>query len=249
MTTRRTVPVAVLMIMPLVMLTGSAVAYEFNDVQWDPEVFPIPYQVNATGAPDGFAGIVEECVNQWHQVVASSMSFRYGGTTWRGAFNFDGFNTIAWDEEGVAFEVEVEGGEEGEVEVDVDVLALTSVRIGNDGFIVECDTIFNGASAWSTTGSPGTDEYDLKTAVLREIGRWVQLDFVTDPPESVMLEPLDPGVVKDILSQDDIDAVSAVYPAPHEPDAYEEGDDDITGATLLELNVTQSDHNIFPYDD
>jgi len=226
------------LVLALVAATGPADAEE---PAWNTDVFPIAYKINDTGAPEGFADVVRDCVEQWHQVVSSSMSFKYNGLTTRNVVSGDGFNLIGWNSAGEGMG---------------DIVVETVARTNDDGYIIECDTMFNGACGWSTTGSPEADEYDLRTAVLREIGRWVQLPYGSDPA-SVMYDPLELGVVRDALSQADKDAISAVYPAAHEPDIFEPGDDVCAGATELVMNEAQTGeagqgkpgHNIYPYDD
>ena len=224
---------AVLAVSAASMLAGSAAAYEFNDVQWDARIFPIPYYINIAGAPDDFESIIRQSVTQWHQVASSSMTFAYKGMTTRRADNNDGHNIFLWDAEWE--------------EKDPSVIAETIVRVSPAGIILECDTVFNGTLSWSTDGTPGPEEYDLLSVALREVGRWIQLEYLADPAfsSSVMYSVLEPGVLRRTLSQDDIDGITHVYRADHLADAWED-DDTCAQATVLELNDVQAGHNIYP---
>jgi|GEM_PF-6967113 len=230
MATQKRVSSAILLVLIITAVIGSTARGEPANPQWNPLVFPISYEVNPTvDAPEGFADIVQECATLWHQVVGSSMTFRYGGVTTRGAVTGDGFNLIGWNESG--------DGMDGAV-------VQTTIRTNDNGYIIECDTVFNGQCDWSTTGAPGPSEYDVKTAALREIGRWVQLAYNSDPT-SVMFDTLTEGVVRDTLSEADEAAISAVYPAAHLPDEYEDGDDTCAGASELAMGQPHTGHNIY----
>ena len=247
MTRLKLIALTILALLVVGLPTGIAAAegYVYNDVHWDPIQFRLSYYINPRLLPDGtkeapsdFVEIVKECIRQWEAPEASAFSFYFEGEKNRSANNVDGTSNFYWDTLGEEFDPE-------------DPLpVITKVRLNDAGRIVEVDTIFNGTMLWSTTGLPAPDEYDLKTAILRELGRWIQLENITDPAysDSVMYgETLQPGMTKQELAQVDIDGVCFVYPADHVADDYEaNGDNDPAGATVLLMDVPQKDHNIFP---
>ncbi|HUS57385.1 MAG TPA: pre-peptidase C-terminal domain-containing protein [Planctomycetota bacterium] len=231
--------IALLVSCGLLLTTTAAWAELYNGSRWADTNLPVPYHINEAGAPGEFAPIVQGCIDQWNRPDGSYLRFVLDGIDNRTSNNYDGTNTFTWSAT-------------GEGMLDPLVPAITRVRKDAQGKLIECDTVLNGSEGikWCISGVPQEDEYDLKSVILREIGRWVQLDFTTDAEyaDSLMFDPLEMGVMKNILSPQDVDALCQAYPAAHIPDDYED-DDSFEDATLLVFDEVQSDHNIFPTSD
>ena len=227
----------------LALAIAGAARAETNPT-WDVNDFPLPYYFNEANAPASvtadFATDVTDSVRQWNQAVCSSMRFVSLGYANRTGNNFDGLNTFTWSAT-------------GEGMMDPLIPARTYVRTDPTGqTIIECDTVLNGHPdvKWSSSGNPLEDEFDVRSVIVREVGRWVQLPFLTDPEFSdrVMFDPLETGQVKQTLAQGDLDALCAIYTAEHVPDWYEP-DDTSDWASYIALDSPQNDHSIYPASD
>ncbi|KAK4798311.1 hypothetical protein SAY86_030637 [Trapa natans] len=69
---------------------------------------------------------------------------------------------------------------------------------------------FDGSEQWSTT-TPTSEEIDLESVALHEIGHALGLNHSTDQ-NAVMYAYIGQGVVKRELQQDDIDGIKSIYP-------------------------------------
>jgi len=138
----------------------------------------------------------------WTEVVTSSFVFEYGGTTTRapslvrespGPQYLDGFNDVAW------------------MRLRPGTLGVTWYDTAAD----EADMVLNTRYRWSTGGNPGANEIDVETVMLHENGHVVGLGH-SDDPGSVMQAYY--GGVQRTLGQDDVDGITAKYPAePADP--------------------------------
>lgn len=98
---------------------------------------------------------------------------------------------------------------------DDDTLAMSSVWSDAGGNIVGFDVRVNGESPWSTDGSP--DAWDLQAAITHEVGHVLGLEH-SDVEEAVMWHSASAGdTSRRDLSEDDEDAVRALYPLVDEP--------------------------------
>ncbi|KAM7279887.1 hypothetical protein ACFE04_007021 [Oxalis oulophora] len=71
------------------------------------------------------------------------------------------------------------------------------------------NTHFDGDENWST--EPRSDEMDLESVAVHEIGHLLGLAHTTDP-KAIMYPIIDQGIIKRDLSQDDIDGIHFLYP-------------------------------------
>jgi hypothetical protein len=94
-------------------------------------------------------------------------------------------------------------------------LAFTTVMFdGETGEILDADMEINGLNEFIRPGiKGGVEEYDLQTIMTHEAGHFFGLahSLVFD---SVMQPVIAPKEVRTALSQDDIDGICAIYPAP-----------------------------------
>ncbi|KAM7277760.1 hypothetical protein ACFE04_004894 [Oxalis oulophora] len=71
------------------------------------------------------------------------------------------------------------------------------------------NTHFDGDENWST--EPRSDEMDLESVAVHEIGHLLGLAHTMDP-KAIMYPIIDQGIIKRDLSQDDIDGIHFLYP-------------------------------------
>ncbi|KAM7278461.1 hypothetical protein ACFE04_005595 [Oxalis oulophora] len=70
------------------------------------------------------------------------------------------------------------------------------------------NTHFDGDENWST--EPSSDEMDLESVAVHEIGHLLGLAHTTDP-NAIMYPTIEEGAIKRDLSQDDIDGIHTLY--------------------------------------
>jgi len=79
------------------------------------------------------------------------------------------------------------------------------------GRIVDADLELNADASWSFAATPPAEAHDLESALLHDIGHLLGIAHATRP-DAVMFATRTPGEVKRQLSEDDMDAVCAIYP-------------------------------------
>ena len=131
----------------------------------------------------------------WNDVGTSDFTFQYGGVTNRspslvqespGPQRFDGNNDVAW--------MRLNGSS---------TLGVTWYSTTTD----EADMALNTQFPWAVDG---VNRYDVETVLLHENGHVVGLGHESNEPS--IMAPYYDGVQRTLL-QDDIDGVSALYPA------------------------------------
>jgi hypothetical protein len=195
-------------------LTGGPVPdnYVYNGMKW-PGANPMDevYVVNLNAADVGpgngsatdFLNAIVEAGRTWNRVQDAHFDFVYGGSTTVSAKQYDNVNAVFWVNMGA-----------------VSTLARASWWYSGDQ-ILEADVEINEYWTWDATGSPGSNEVDLQSVALHELGHWLSLGHDTDSSCSsnfttspVMCPAYALGKLKRNLHSNDIAGITYIYPGP-----------------------------------
>lgn len=209
-------------LMLLAALPGFAFEVErtpSSDVEVGWGAFPVAYEVRTDGRLRGAAlESVHQAFLTWSRVEGSDVRFEGveapGGPR---AAGYDDTHTVFVD---------------SSWPYDDSVLAYASTWVDEaTGEMVHFDLAINGRLDWLEEVGPDDEApaYDLRSAVLHEVGHALGLGH-SDEPEAVMFAELDAGVMRRALHADDADAVAYRYPEGDFLEVGEVADDD--GAPL-----------------
>jgi len=165
----------------------SLYAYSLAGVKWasNPTVL-----VNPSGGPSGSLTAFQSAMNTWTAVSTSYFSFVYGGTTTSHDYSQNDGTNI---------------GDFGALSGDT-ILGQTWYWYDAGDNIIDADIRLNSAKSWSTDGTPGTN--DVEIVAMHEYGHALGLAHSSN--SDALMYPTYHG--QDGLHQDDIDAVSSLYP-------------------------------------
>jgi hypothetical protein len=185
--------------------------YVYSGQKWPgPNPMGEPYLVNLNCADIGPNGSATDFLNAitaagrtWSQVPTAAFDFSYGGATTTTSTQLDGVNAVFWGNLG-------SGG----------ILAQTTWWYNNN-LIFEVDTAINDYFTWDATGSPGSNEADLQSVALHEMGHYLAL-LHDDDPSCATPSPTSPvmcysyalGMIKRTLHPNDIAGITYIYPMP-----------------------------------
>ncbi len=157
--------------------------------------------------PDGqnFAGRADDAVvaagQTWSDVPTATFALGLGGETATGS-GFDRLNIITWP---------------AVWQHSSSALAVTTTTFERTtGFILDADVDFNRSSPFLLNPQPGDGTFDFQRVILHEDGHVAGLDHSLDP-NAVMFADLGPGPQSHSLAQDDVDAISTLYPLSVRP--------------------------------
>jgi hypothetical protein len=162
----------------------------------------VEYRINATGFPAGGVDAVRAAFQTWEDVVTANISFTEGVSTNVTVAENDGINAIFWLTNWPAH-------------LDNNILAYTTTWTDpSTGEILDADLQFNGENFnWSTTGE--TNTFDVQNIAIHEGGNFIGIaDNPNDPDVTMYPSSSLNETKKRTLEQDDIDAVSFLYPLP-----------------------------------
>ncbi|MCM8814184.1 MAG: matrixin family metalloprotease [Candidatus Omnitrophica bacterium] len=203
----------------LISAVGSASAYTLWDpygdgvnVKWPDDKIPVEYYIDAAGSddiPDDQDIIaIQESFAAWSNVPTTYISATYKGA-YPGIKQFrdDGFNVLFW--------VETITGEFS-VYFDANTLGIT-VLTGTgklrEGYLTDVDIGFNGANfSWSAEPTGVSGKADVQSIATHEIGHFFGLDHTNVVGATMYPYGSLGDTTLRTLEQDDIDAISAVYP-------------------------------------
>ena len=189
---------------------------------------PIPFSINPSGFPAGGIDAIMNSFQAWEDVATATISFTYSGTTTIDTIGHDGTNVILW----ITNSADWTHG--------ATVAAYTTTYVdASSGRILGADVEFNGTPEytqnypWSASGEPG--KLDIENMLTHELGHFIGIDHICDAgypdncqkPYSLTCRPCSPTdreatmyhlmdlgeTKKRTLEQDDIDAVSFLYPS------------------------------------
>jgi Matrixin/Carboxypeptidase regulatory-like domain len=176
--------------------------FTLEGIRWDqfsngPTSDAVPLHYNPAGEPLAALTSLTSAQATWNNVVESTFTFSYAGTTTRcpslvgecpGPQTFDGYNDVGW----VAM-----GG--------CCTLGVTWYSTGTDD---EADTALNSRFRWTTSSGSG---FDVETVLLHEIGHTLGLGHSS--VIGAIMEATYAGVRRS-LHEDDKRGVTYLYPEP-----------------------------------
>jgi hypothetical protein len=177
-----------------------AFAYKLigSDWKYNPNPMGKVFEICLTNAPGGAEQAIKDAAKVW-EYPKFKFTFKASACSSGGQFPTDnGTNQIDFGALPVA-----------------DAPGATK-PFTTDTKITECDVRFNPGLTWHTgAGDPPADKWDLRSAVVHELGHCLGLGdtpenpFSTDPP--VMEKSLGIGQKRRTLTQDDKDGRAAIY--------------------------------------
>jgi len=157
--------------------------------------------------PDGqtFPGAAEIVANAaaqtWVDVPTATFALAVAGTT-SAHVGFDGINVIEWPAVWTSSPFAL-------------AITITEFEL-TTGFILDADVEINRSFPFSLNPQPGDGTFDFQRVMLHEDGHVAGLAHSLDP-DAVMWPDLLPGPISHALDQDDIDAISTLYPLDFTP--------------------------------
>jgi Matrixin len=165
----------------------------------------VPQYYNPAGdtVPGGALEALQADEAEWSAVPTSKYAVHYAGMTTRGEA-FDGFNTVSWPA----------SWPDSPNALDV---TITTFFV-QTGVIVDADIIINGQYFQYFTNPVDLTptSFDLRYVLLHENGHVAGLGHSLDP-SAVMFPVFSSGIVGHGLAQDDIFAISWLYPTHPQP--------------------------------
>jgi hypothetical protein len=167
----------------------------------------VPQYYNPAGdtVPGGALQALQAGEAEWSAVRTTDYAVQYAGTTTRGEA-FDGFNTVSWPAQWL------------DSPRAIDVTITTFNRLTGD--ILDADIIINGQyfQYFANPADLTPSRYDIRYVLLHENGHVAGLQHSPDPT-AVMFASFASGIVGHGLAQDDISAISWLYPTNPLPPA------------------------------
>lgn len=191
--------------------------YKIGNHRWASGSLPVSISYNPSGSGSNPVGAetIQAALSQWNAVSPSTFSFAYAGTTSRGtgacgdAIDADGFNTIQYS-----------------TALTFGVLGTTCTLFkGSNSPILEFDMELDAGTSWSIAASTPRGSYDLASTILHELGHAAGISHPCESSAgctaaeklSVMFPYLNGGDQRRILTDDDKNAVRALYPGGPPP--------------------------------
>jgi hypothetical protein len=184
----------------------AAPVFAFAGQKWmrfldhDPTNDTVQQLYDATGDPTGSGGeTLAISAATWSAVPGSSFRLQTAGTSTAEPGVFDHVNVVGWSTDPERFPP--------------GVLALTSTFFNSTtGGLIDADIVINGNVTWSNAAeAPPSGAYDLESVLTHEDGHVAGLAHSADPA-AVMFPTLGSGVTRRTLGQDDVGAISTLYP-------------------------------------
>ncbi|MBN1808895.1 MAG: matrixin family metalloprotease [Planctomycetes bacterium] len=192
-----------------------------HEVYWASYDVPVEWLMEPDATSDCLDELaaVQSAFDTWEEVPTATIAFTYGGAPPYENDGNDGLNIVYWD------------GDNSSGYMSPGTLGVCAYWANAvNGRLLDADIIFNDQDyAWRALGEGGTQ--DLEGVATHEIGHLLGLGHPPDHPEATMWYQYHPG--SEVLAQDDIDGVSAVYPdtvAPAPPVITTNGGADFTTA-------------------
>lgn len=189
-----------------------------HTLHWDAADMPVRYMISTANMPSlpGFLDAMTIPFATWEAVPSAAITFQFLGTTSEAITNMspDGINLISWITPGTDT-VFMGGGAFG-----ISSMQWFSTA---DGHILESDVHFNLTEGWSTTGQAG--RADVQGVVTHELGHFMGIGHSTETEATMASGPtwfsvhprLEETVEMRTLHDDDIEALSTIYPVPGVP--------------------------------
>lgn len=181
-------------------------AFAFSGQKWaqfldhDPTNDTVQQLYDSTGDPTGSGGdTLTSSAAPWSSVPGSSFRLQTAGTTAALPGTFDHENVVGWSTDPEKFPT--------------GALALTTTFFANEtGALLDADIVINGNVTWSNAADgPPSGAFDLQSVLTHEDGHLAGLAHSADP-DALMYPTINPGVTRRTLGEDDIGAITTLYP-------------------------------------
>ena len=151
------------------------------------------------GTAEEFLAAIQNVLRTWSVVAEAEFTLLYDGPTSSTTTGFNSANEIIFMAQGTN-----------------SPLGKAMVWYTSNGAILEADVWINEDYQIDATDDPMTNEIDLESIVLHEVGHWLPLGHV-NVPAAVMYAVLGTGIRKRVLSSEDIAGIAALYPCAAVP--------------------------------
>lgn len=148
------------------------------------------------GNAEQFLGAITNALRTWSVIPEAEFTLLYDGETQSATTGFNNKSEILFIAKGVN-----------------SLLGQAQIWFTSNGAIVEADIWINDDYQLDATGNPESNEIDLESAVLHELGHWLPLGHMNNP-NAVMYAVLGAGTRKVNLNDDDKAGIVALYPCP-----------------------------------
>ncbi|MFC1761318.1 IPT/TIG domain-containing protein [Planctomycetota bacterium] len=126
------------------------VTFSYTGLKWPNVSSTVNYYINENAdSCTGEGQAIQRAANTWSH--ARGPLLQYAGTHTKTSGSQNGKSEIMWGTS--------------------NSLALVYMWFSS-GTLTECDLVFNKARDWSTSGTPGSSEFDVQTVSLHELGHW-----------------------------------------------------------------------------
>ena len=151
------------------------------------------------GTAEEFLTAITNALRTWSVISEAEFTFLYDGPTSSATTGFNSANEIVFMAQGSN-----------------SPLGKALVWYTSNGTILEGDIWINEDYQVDATTNPMSNEIDLESIVLHELGHWLPLSHI-NAADAVMYAALSPGVRKTVLHDEDRNGITALYPCPATP--------------------------------
>ncbi|MFN8489213.1 MAG: matrixin family metalloprotease [Caldilineaceae bacterium] len=182
--------------------------FVYKGYKWPGASPVVKYKVNinsdqaggANGSVEDFRNAIIAAANTWSQVTNIDFKFQYDGETTATSVGvkspgLNGINEVIFMHQGIT---------------NTAGLGIYFFR-KSDNTLIEGDVWLNDDYHWDATGSPASNELDVQSGALHELGHLLNLGHASDE-SSIMYAYLTSGTLKRILAPDDIAGIRFIYP-------------------------------------
>lgn len=151
------------------------------------------------GSAEQFLTAIQNTLRAWSAVPEAEFTLLYDGATTATSTGFNNLSEILFMKKGANSQV-----------------GQAQIWFTANGTIVEADVWLNDDYALDATGNPESNEIDVESATLHEVGHWLPLSHLPNP-NAVMYAVLAVGARRIVLGSDDLASFIALYPCPVVP--------------------------------
>lgn len=179
---------------------GVLKAYELKDWGWNwieetPKVVCLWINPNCEDT-EGEYDAITNAYNTWSD-VSTNFAFDYEGVSTATDFTYgNGVNDMCWNS--------------GTNPVKPNSAACTRIWDDENGGIFQADVVFYDGIQWEWSTNPGSNEIDVESIALHELGHVLGLADVTNSVP-VMYQFYYPGEIQRTLESDDVNGMKAIY--------------------------------------
>jgi len=181
------------------------ITFGYGKAKWLGDNSTVSFYVN--NQDGNYIKAVNKAANTWNSAPAKNFQYHYIGTTSSAGMQGNGKNEIFW----------------GDTQSLAVTKMLTNGQLNLYGDILETDIAFNNKLKWNSY-LPSSNEYDVETIALHEMGHWLALqdlygDYTGYPSDQnkIMYGFFNYGEIRRTLSPSDIAGIQYIYPKTTPP--------------------------------